>query len=618
MSKRYTIYANVEDMFFAHTKETEKEALRRTKREAGVPQFTTITVPFSYAVMMTVHTYLASVFMSRSPVHQFAGRHGETEQQVRAIESVVGYQMLVGEMTTPYYVWLYDALKYGLGVLSTYWAEESAIVSRIEEVPDTIFGINIPGKTKRARTTNRIPGYVGNRVYNIRPQDFFPDPRFPVWQLQRGEFAMHRVDVSWNTIVKRHKDGIYFNIDALKKVRASVHDGTRDQGSPRMELPAQPGTSSFETSPTDLFDTNVVPMLVATVELIPKDWSLGDTDWPEKWVFEIANVTTKSGIIVNARPTGDHHNKYPYNTLEPELNGYSFANRGLFEIMEPLNNVMTWLFNSHFHNVRKVLNDQLIVDPSRLEMIDLLDPDAGRLIRLSPDAYGENPREVIHQLGIVDITRQNLGDTQVVAEMIQRIIGATDNVMGVQSQGDRETATSFRGRTTLAINRLKTGAEYLSHQGVGPHATLLVQNTQQYMEIERMFRVAGSTASGTEPFVEVTPDTILGFYDYMPINGSLPIDRVALANTMKEVLAGAVKIPQIGATYDLPRLFAFIYETLGVRNIDQFRVQVQPDAQVAAQAQAGNLVPLPGGGAPPRPRANPGAPRQVSGIGPLA
>jgi hypothetical protein len=43
------------------------------------------------------------------------------------------------------------------------------------------------------------------------------------------------------------------------------------------------------------------------------------------------------------------------------------------------------------------------------------------------------------------------------------------------------------------------------------------------------------------------------------------------------------------------KIFAWVAQLAGLKNINQFRIEVQPDAQLAAQAQQGNVVPIANG-----------------------
>ena len=81
-SDRIKSWELAEDKALAYLHEQDEDALRRASRELkGQTTYTTLQIPYSYATLMTAHTYMTSVFFSRAPVHQFSGRHGETEQQ---------------------------------------------------------------------------------------------------------------------------------------------------------------------------------------------------------------------------------------------------------------------------------------------------------------------------------------------------------------------------------------------------------------------------------------------------------------------------------------------------------------------------------------------------------
>jgi hypothetical protein len=95
-------------------------------------------------------------------------------------------------------------------------------------------------------------------------------------------------------------------------------------------------------------------------------------------------------------------------------------------------------------------------------------------------------------------------------------------------------------------------------------------------------------------FLDVNPEAISGFFDYVPVDGTMPIDRMAQANLWKELMAGLRMMPpEISQQYDWGRIFAWVAQLGGLKNINQFKVQVVPDAQLAAQAQAGNVIPMP-------------------------
>lgn len=594
-------WADNENLFKAYLPESENDALRANERKNGRPQYTTIDVPYSYATLLTSHTYLTSIFLSRSPVLQMQGRHGESQNAEMAIEALLDYQLTVGGALPALYIWLLDPGKYGHGVLGHYWDEEHISSSQYVEEPVTFMGMPLPGKTKKTLKTISTPGYVGARHYNVRPQDFLFDPRLPLMRFQDGEFCIRFDQVGWNRIAQKVEDGVYYNVEAVKEQRQS-QISNRDTGGSQTLLP---NTNIIDTMLTTGEGKNpaVVNVHEFYFELIPNDYGLSPSKRPERWVFTIANES----VVMSAQPLGFLHNKWPFDVLEYEIGGYELFNRSSLEITQPMNEVLTWLFNSHFYNVRKTLNDQFIVDPSMVMMKDLEDPNPGRLIRLKPAAYGKPVDSFIKQFQSVDITRSHISDADMVSSMLQRVSGVTDNIMGMVNQGGRKTATEVRTSTSFGVNRLKTIAEWYSACGFAPWAQKLVQTSQQMYELERKYRIVGDAAQFGERFFNVGPADIAGFYDFIPVDGTLPVDRFAQANLWQQILGGMQKMPQVAMAYDVPKIFAFVAQLAGLKNISQFRINVVPDGQALQGAQSGNSIPL---------GANMNEPGQIPGMGP--
>jgi hypothetical protein len=626
MKDRWATWARMEERFRAYVNKTENDNRREQLKKVGKPQYVTIEIPYSYAMLLTAHTYWTSVFLSRNPILQFQARDGKNTTNEQAVESLIDYQVQASGMLLPLYLWFMDAGKYGLGVLGNSWFEDYRTKTEIVEVDRTYLGMNIGGK-KKVRQTQLYPVYKGNRIFNIRPQDFFPDPRVQMHRVQEGEFCGRIIENGWNTVKRREADGWYYNIDDLQKNLKTTRDWVRDAGSTQLILPPAMDTLYHRGMVDDPANDekgnkqkSYVETLEMTIEIIPRDWELGSSTYPEKYAFTVANDT----VILNAMPTGRDHQKYEYFTLEYEIESYALNKRSMLEIAEPLNDVLSWLFNSHMYNVRKAINDQLIVDPSRITMKDLTDPVSGRIIRLKPEAYGTPPSEAVHQLAVADITRPHMQDFGIVAELLQRVLGVNENMMGMVNQGGRKTATEVRTSSTLGINRLKTNCEYMSAMGFTPWAEVMLMNTQQMYDENQELRIAGRTLGGPQG-VMVTPDSIAGKFDYIPVDGTMPIDRFAVANLWKELAGVMMKMPQVAQQYDWAGIMGWIAQLGGIKNLDQFRLQVVPNAgqqgglpiQGAANNGGGTAGAVPTGGSTENGQPVPGA-GAVSGVGRVA
>lgn len=113
-----------ENLFTSYVKETENDATRRSNRDAGVPQYITVTIPYSYATLMTAHTYWTSVFLGREPVLQVQGTNNESQTSEQAVEAMLQHFTVQGRALVPYYIWLLDQGKYGEGIVGTAWDVE--------------------------------------------------------------------------------------------------------------------------------------------------------------------------------------------------------------------------------------------------------------------------------------------------------------------------------------------------------------------------------------------------------------------------------------------------------------------------------------------------------------
>lgn len=590
---KHGVWRQAEERTLAYIPESEHDRLRKQKRDSqGIPSYTTIQIPYTYAVLMSAHTYWTSVFFARTPVHQYSGRHGEGEQQTQALEALIGYQVEVGRMVGPYYLWLYDAGKYGHGVLGTYWDRRKLHYGTLVEMDDGT-------GPKLYQTTQEIEGYVGNCVYNVSVWDFLHDPRVSLKNFQNGEFCMSRLRLGWNQVVRRVDAGYYLK-DQLKllKDKAPV-DKSISNASDQLARPifdrqlyGDKDNDDKQNHPSGLLGWEFY------VELIPYEWGVGSTKYPQKWCF---TVDSDCEVILGATPLGYVHCEFPFDIIESEIEGYGTYTRGVPEIMGAIQNTVDWLINTHFYNVRTSLNNQFIVDPSKLVVKDVQNSGPGFVWRLRPEAYGTDITKMFMQVPVQDVTRAHMSDFQAMLGIGERTLGVNDQIMGSLNTGSgRKTATEVRTSTGFGVNRQKTITEWMSATGMSPHSQKLVQNSQQmYDATAKLRRVGGLALEAGEKFLNVSPQDIAGFFDFVPVDGVLPIDRMAQANLWKEIMANVRNMPpQVITGYDWGRIFAWAAQIGGLKNIQQFKIQVVPDQQLQNQAMAGNVVPMRGLPAP--------------------
>jgi hypothetical protein len=587
MRNRYERWRKDEEAFIFYMPEKEHDTTKRVLRDSGgAPQYTTLKIPYDYAALMSAHTYWTSVFLGRDPIFQFAGREGQDQDATLAMEAVINHQIVAGRAIPPLYIWLLDVGKYGVGIVGDYWDEEQNVCSKVVDVPDEYLGIQLGTFSKEIRRV-LVKGFQGNRLYNVRPYDFYPDPRVTMLNLQEGEFCGRRLPVGWNQIMKRHATGKYFNVDQLRKWRNKNYASV-EEGSSQVERPVRPGDETW----MEAMDMSHVELVEMYIEIIPKQWKLGDSTYPEIWVFTLAN----EDVIIGAQPLGLYHSKFPFSPLELEPDGYAMFKRSMLEIAKPMTDVITWLVNTHFYNTRKSLNDMFLVDPSRVVMKDVLDPKPGKVIRMKDEYFGQDVRTAVSQFPTSNVTQAHMSDVQNVAGMLQRITGVNDSLMGMANQKGRQTATEVRTSSTFGVNRLKTTAEWFSATGFTDLSYMLVANSQQLYDQTQKVRIAGDmwNYKGGLRHLEVSPDDIAGAWDFVPVDGTLPIDRFAQVNMWTQLLQQMAQSPQVLQSYDLGKIFSWVAQLGGLKNVNQFKIETDSPEALAQQAQAGNVVPING------------------------
>lgn len=597
-----------EEQFYAYIKPPEDEAQegKRAVGEKGRPEYKTIYIPYAYAMAMTTHTYISTVFLSRNPIFQVEGQSAEDATREPVIEAYLNYQVGSGEMKPVLFNWLLDPSRFGVGIVGCYWKNDVSYIGSLQEIEDVT---NFVTGKRKVYVEQPFTTYQGNQLYNVRPLDWFFDPRQCVNDFQKGEFCGEFTTIPQHSLDEGVEKGIYIreNVKFLKEM------GTNENG----KYQRQDGSPLIGREP-DRTRYNFLDRWKGTKEtkwsydviefhwtIIPKSHGLGESKRPTKFYFCVSTA----GVILACGPQGDLHNRYPYSALSYDIDAYKQTSRSGMSVIEPIETILNWLINQHFYNVRKNLNNNSIIDPSQLVLKDLYQRAPGGYIRLAPNAYGKDPKASIFQLQNTDITRAHLQDVRMMEEFAQRIQGVNDNVMGLVNPGGRKTAAEVRTSSSFATNRLKTQAEWYSCTGFSSLSRQLVQNSQQYMTAELKLKVSGDLAGAGEQELTVTPDAIAGFYSFALVDGTMPIDRMASAAILKELFMSGMQNPALQQSYDWASLFSYIATLSGAKSLERFKVKVLPPQEIQQGIQNGNMVPIQNGA----PSSN--QPAAVPGVG---
>lgn len=582
MGKFYDRWRYNEQRVQAYIDLNDYERLLKEQNDAGKPaRVVNITVPYMYATIMTIVTYMIHTFCGRKPIFQVAGLSSEAMEKAPNMEMVLQYNADHTRLIRHIYQWLLDQEIYGVGVMLNMWSKQSAKRTVWTQNPGAMPGqVGLWTPTKKQRTI-----YEGNIVRTIDPFMFFPDCRVPMSEVaERGEFCFWRTFESKHMLKRAEAQGVIRFIDAAGQMPRGSTAGEYNKSNRSIR-------SGGESVPADerglgrSISTTFVQVDQGVCHIVPKELGLSESTYPEPWLFTILNKQQ----IVQAEPYEADHGRIPIAVAEPYTFGYGFGQLGSADFIGPYQDTISWFVNSHIENVRTVLNNMLVVDPSRVEMQDLRNPDAGKLIRVKRASYGQDVREMVHQLQVSDVTQNHVRDLEMFIRMADSLVGVNDNLRGLQDSGGRKTATEVRTSGEAGASRLASSARLRSAQGLVDLVEMMSLNIQQYMSEEFYLTLMGSDAQ--EKPIRISPEHLTGDF-YFPIHdGTLPQDKIAQLDIWKEIFLTVAQNEGLAQQYSVPAIFDWVAELGGAKNLSRFKVQVAPDAAAAQQAQQGNLVP---------------------------
>jgi hypothetical protein len=548
-----------------------------------------IVFPYTYAILETLVSYLVAAF-TPEPIFRYEGVAPEDVAGATLMEKVINLQCNKSKVVLNLHTFFRDASAYGLGIVAPQWVIKRG--KKVRSVRDGLYdGNGIFKETRRYKRTESTILFEGNALDNIDPYCYLPDPNVPIHEPQRGEFvAWMDSDAYVNLLCDEEVDGDLFNIRYLKDVSSkstSIFGETSRSQTRRRDNWTRQFTNTALLEPIDLL--NII------VKLIPKEWDLGDSTYPEKWLFMIG----ADKIICKAKPLELNHDMFPVAVAAPEFDGYSPVAFSRLEILSGMQTVVDWMFNSHVTNVRKAINDLIIVDPYLLNLPDLENSEAGGIIRLRRPAWGRGVENAAKQLAVVDITRNNVADVGFVIDFMRQIAGTDNPAMGNLRGGgpERLTAKEFQGTAAGAINRLERIAKVVGVQAMQDIGYMFAMHLQQFMSEDVYVKTVGEwpgkileNFTVEENRVKVSPFDVLVDYDLIIRDGSIP--GGAFSDSWIQLFQIISQNPFLLQKFDVTKLFKHIATNLGAKNVDDFELSAQPDEQVERAVQNGDLQPL--------------------------
>lgn len=583
-------------------------------KERGEPM--KIIFPISFAQIQTALAALMSI-TDKNPFFELTSRQPQGYRNSKLMELELDYQLEQAGWTLIRYQWFKDMLKYGFGCLHVGFERRMNIVRQNRPIP--ILGNIFPWMTMEQDVL--VPGFEGVWFELNDPFTFKFDPSAPLGEPRRWQFCFNTFFKSYNELKLVAEDEGYFNLEKIPERTASI---LRRGGEKERRLISESALGFIGSGQSVVKGGDSVMVDVCYVKLVPSQYGLSDLDRMQIWKISMAN----EAVIIQAEPSRFEHGQFPISIIEYDPDRHEILNEGMATTIDGMQRLINWLLNTHIVNVRKVINDVLIVDPSAIDVEDL--NQRKPIIKLKTGARAGIDR-YIQQLRVQDVTQGHIADVGVIMGILERVTGATSNLQGVGDPKVR-TATETSGMVRLALNRMSLLAQLCWDQGIRPLGQQMIQNTQQFVSTDRFLKVTGGLAQALGVdisklpggLLKVSPEDLQGFFSIALINATSPSDRLMIASKLQEFLFAAIGNPiavqllgldvsqlatQMLLGYNIRNTTDIIrpptsdqikealamMQSVGANGSRGIKAQVMPDEQVLDEAQRGNIMPIPEG-----------------------
>lgn len=471
--------------------------------------------------------------------------YSENVERAKLAAAIVNEQLEKNNIKRRMYSFITTMLIYPLAVLGVGWRYETRKVRRRKKVQDTILDPLLGTQTTATRyeeVEEEAVVWDDNEVVNIDFDDFWIDPMGT--DIDSSRYVWHRV---WAT-----KPQIQRELALLERAGSgTVNDVDWE------ELAGGAG---------ELYGNRADRMGIVGVNRPTSDSSFSDSDRERLGLYEVLHYweDNRHAIIINRKIVAFEgpnpywrHGKKPFciSTFDP-LPGEAYGLTAV-QLIEHLQAELNTTRNQRIDNVSFSLNKAWRVNPEADIDPSEFNSRPGALMRFrageaEPIVFG-------------DVNMSGYQEEIIVRQDMENVLGVPAIVRGV-TPNRKETATEVITKNNNASIRFDT--KIILAEDVFKRLVYLMDcNNQQFMTAERVVRQYGP--DGAETWLTVSPDAIIGEWDYVPAGSS--IDPAANRDIRREQIGQmvmyATQAQQANPYLDLYELTKMWVESFDARGL---------------------------------------------------
>lgn len=530
-----------------------------------------MVVPLTYAQCNTLVTFLFISLTSKDSVFELSATGNEDFELRETAQAIIDREV----RQTNYHMRLVEALldmvRFSLGVLKTSWEYESIFVAPQQGEQDVSFifdptDLTIPQDSEPEE--EEVILKEGCKIENISPYHFFYDTRVPITRWKEGRFAADEQSVNLKDLKRLDKQGFLAGTKYIQEFDAELWKARGGKLENRLDG-VEPANFTGKQPKGD----RMVARTSVQYRLVPSEHGLGDSEDEEIWVITIAN----DNRIIGLQPLNSPANEFQYDILQLLPDQHADLCDSLSKLIDPIQEVITWLINARVASVRRNIDGRLVVDQQHVDMSTLNTNSPFILLKKSAPRMGTS--RFIEQLRTTDPTASHFSDSEALIRILYMVSGVNENSMGAFAPG-RRSATENRTANAGASARMKLIGASCWYGGLASVGRKLLLSCRQDMSFTTFSKIVGPEKADQfyDTFHPANPYELYSSEDFFTYDATIESERNYVAQSLQELFLGLVSNPEVAGMMqlDLPAMLNEIYALRGVKNLSRFKVKAQP------------------------------------------
>lgn len=455
--------------------------------------------PIVWSFIETIVTRM----LAKKPTVTFKPREHADEEQSELWSALFDYWLTKSGAIQKLNEMVKQALIYGTSIIKVGWkTSKPRKVNSYVTDPMTGEAVVDPMTGQFQATSTEVVDYDDPYIENVNIYDFFFDPRAN--DIDSADWVIYQ----YRTTIEALMEIPHYDKKAIKKL-TTANDPSNEQ---------------YEDIRRQAAGYNNLPKTKDGEIVI---WEYTEDDK----VCVVANGET----ILYEGTNPYWHGKKGFIRFVDSLNPLDFYGKGEIEPVEKMVHALNTLINQRITNTSQILNPPWLAKPS---------VDDTELQFVPNSIIHVNDLNDVKMMEQRDVTASSFQEQQIIVETIQRTLGVTDYVQGVQTPG--QTAAEVEVKTSQANARFAYKLQMFEDMVIRELGEMVYKLYQQFITSEKIIRILGEDG---ERLIRLTPADLSGMFDVIPEPGStLEIDEEKEAQkflTLYQLMLGKPYIKQM-------------------------------------------------------------------------